>query len=89
MIHKQIRLQDSSPCPINGKHLNQPMGQVPAAFLNWFMAQEHLRAKYPSVVAYVIERQRYINAELEEEDDDYDQDSIYSDAELEEEDDGD
>jgi len=57
-------LTDDSPCPINGKYHNVPMGGVSARFLDWFLEQPHLMRKYPMVVNYCAMSKRAIYRDL-------------------------
>ncbi len=85
MIHKQVKLLDSSPCPVSGKHVGRPMGTVPAAYLDWLVGQEHLCRKYPEVVEYVAKNRKAIDQDLDKEegnfrgqypDDDFDESDL-------------
>jgi len=47
-----MSLTDTSPCPVEGKNLGRPMGNVSLSFLEWLSDQPWALMKYPEVVEF-------------------------------------
>ena len=62
-----LPLTDEDVCPINGKHANTKMKNVPADYLDWLYGQSWFRTKYPRAWAYVVRHEDVITKELKAE----------------------
>ena len=60
------QLQDSDPCPVEGKHFGTKMEKVDASFLDWLDGQPWADRKYPEVVDYIKRNRKVIDMELRE-----------------------
>ena len=57
---------DDDPFPLN-PHKGKPYGSVPAKYLDWLRGQPW-RANHPEVMAYIKANEKYIDLELDKED---------------------
>ena len=62
-------LTDESLCPVKGDFQDIPMGDVPAAYLDWLSGQTWLEYKYFGVYEYIQNNRNEIDDELRNEGD--------------------
>lgn len=56
---------DDSVCPVEGRHKEEPMGDVPGPYLDWLHGQKWLPIKYPQVWYYIEKNREAIDKELQ------------------------
>lgn len=56
-------MKDEDPIPF-GKYKGAPIGEVPADYLLWFLAQDWSK-KWPQVEAYCIEKEQQLQSEVD------------------------
>ncbi len=59
------KLNDNSPCPVNGDNHGILMKNLDAAYLLWLYDQKWLKYKYPEVLEYIEDNMTVLESELE------------------------
>lgn len=60
------KYNDKTPMPF-GKHVDEPLGDVPASYLLWCADQPDMKRKYPALIAYVESGRAWLEKEKENE----------------------